>query len=68
MWCVVVCDLENLKNEEVMTPRWVAAPQQKKKHMNFQRVGVVGGKMDDKLTLKEIVTMHFWNKKNKNFG
>jgi hypothetical protein len=24
----------NLKNEEAMTPRWVAAPQQKKKKMH----------------------------------
>jgi len=29
--CVVVCDLENLKNEEAMTHSWVAVQQQKKK-------------------------------------
>jgi len=28
LWCIVVCDLENLKNEEAMTPCWVAAPQE----------------------------------------
>jgi len=28
-WCVVVCDLENLKNEEGHDPCWVAAPQEK---------------------------------------
>jgi hypothetical protein len=27
LWCVVVCDLKNLVNEEDMTPRWVAVPQ-----------------------------------------
>ena len=26
LWCVVVCDLENIKNEEAHDPRWVAAP------------------------------------------
>jgi len=29
LWCVVVCDLENLKNEEAMTRVWVSAPQKK---------------------------------------
>ena len=30
LWCVVMCDLENLKNEEAMhDPRWVAEPQKK---------------------------------------
>lgn len=33
-----------------------------------ERVGVVGGKMDDKFTLKEIVTMYFGSNKYKNFG
>jgi len=32
-----------------------------------ERVGVGGAKMDDKFTLKEIVTMYFWVK-DKNFG
>jgi hypothetical protein len=31
LWCAVVCDVENLKNDEGHDPRWVAAPQQKKK-------------------------------------
>jgi hypothetical protein len=30
LWCVVLCDLENLNNEEVMTRSLLAAPQQKK--------------------------------------
>jgi len=30
LWRVVVCDLENLKNEEAMTRVGVAAPLQKK--------------------------------------
>ena len=29
LWCVVVCDLENLKNERGHDPRWVATPQRK---------------------------------------
>jgi hypothetical protein len=35
LWCVVVCDLENLKNEEAMTRFGVAAPQQKNKYRNL---------------------------------
>ena len=30
LWCVVVCNLENLKNDEAMTRVVVAAPQKKK--------------------------------------
>ena len=31
LWCVVVCDLGNLKNEEALTRVGVAAPQQEKR-------------------------------------
>jgi hypothetical protein len=30
LWCVVVCDLRNLKIEEAMIRSWVAAPHKKK--------------------------------------
>jgi len=35
LWCVVVCDLENLKCEEAMTSVRVAAPQ-KKNQLNIK--------------------------------
>jgi hypothetical protein len=31
LWCVVVCDLEKPQEWGDHDPRWVAAPQQKKK-------------------------------------
>jgi hypothetical protein len=31
LWCVIVCDLENLKPPQGHDPRWVAAPQQNNK-------------------------------------
>ena len=30
LWCVVVCDLENLKNEEAIARDWVASAIKKK--------------------------------------
>ena len=36
LWCVVVCDLENLKNEEAMTRVW-SQRGGKKKSVQFQR-------------------------------
>jgi len=30
LWCVVVCDLENIKNEEAMTHVRASGPQKKK--------------------------------------
>ena len=37
LWCVVVCDLENLKNEEVMTR--VGSQRHKKKVSSFLPLG-----------------------------
>ena len=31
LWCVVVCDLENLKNEEAIARDWAASAIEKKK-------------------------------------
>ena len=31
LWCVVVCDLENLKNEEAIASDWAASAIEKKK-------------------------------------
>ena len=30
LWCMVVCDLENLKNEEVIASDWAASAIEKK--------------------------------------
>jgi hypothetical protein len=35
LWCVVVCDLENLVKWGGHDPRWVAAPQEKKSSFPF---------------------------------
>ena len=39
LWCVVVCDLENLKNEEAMTRVWSQCQSKKKKIGYFLLVG-----------------------------
>jgi hypothetical protein len=29
LWCTILCDLENLRNEKAKTPQWVAMPVKK---------------------------------------
>ena len=40
LWCVVVCDLENLKNEEAIAHDWAASAIEKKKKYIYISEGV----------------------------
>jgi len=41
LWCVVVCDLENLVNEEVMAHRGAVAPKTKKQTYNQEPMVII---------------------------